>query len=127
MGVDVRNDRPLGGQDPPATLFYASHDRTAEHAERHLDNRSSLLHADACGGYSRPNAPERKPGGSSRRRVRAFFSKTMRFRHIATRFDKLAEHFLSALKLASIRIRLHGLGVHDPKLLHARSRDFLSH
>ena len=34
--VYVRDDRPFGGKDPPAALFYASRDRTAEHPERHL-------------------------------------------------------------------------------------------
>ena len=34
----VRDDRPFGGKDPPAALFYASHDRRGEHPERHLTN-----------------------------------------------------------------------------------------
>ncbi len=34
--VYVRDDRPFGGKDPPAVLFYASRDRTREHPERHL-------------------------------------------------------------------------------------------
>ena len=32
----VRDDRPFGGPDPPAALFYASRDRSVQHPERHL-------------------------------------------------------------------------------------------
>src|SRR5271165_783967 len=32
----VRDDRPFGGKDPPAALYYASRDRSGEHPERHL-------------------------------------------------------------------------------------------
>ena len=60
--VYVRDDRPFGGQDPPAALFYASRDRTAENPERHLGRWSGLLQADAYSGYNGLYAPERKPG-----------------------------------------------------------------
>jgi transposase len=60
--VYVRDDRPFGGQGPPAALFYASGDRTADHPERHLAGWSGLLQADAYSGYNRLYAPERKPG-----------------------------------------------------------------
>jgi hypothetical protein len=39
--VYVRDDRPFGGKDPPAALFYASRDRTPEHPERHLSSRNA--------------------------------------------------------------------------------------
>ena len=32
----VRDDRPFGGKDPPAALYYASRDRSGQHPERHL-------------------------------------------------------------------------------------------
>src|ERR1700751_5709369 len=32
----VRDDRPFGGHDPPAAVFFYSRDRAGEHAERHL-------------------------------------------------------------------------------------------
>ena len=32
----VRDDRPFGGRDPPAAVFFYSRDRTGEHPERHL-------------------------------------------------------------------------------------------
>lgn len=36
-----------------------------------------------------------------------FFNKAKQFRRIATRYDKLAENYLAALKLVAIRIWLH--------------------
>jgi transposase len=59
----VRDDRPFGGRAPPAALFYASRDRRGEHPVRHLAGFSSILQADAYGGYnelceaSRPQGP----------------------------------------------------------------------
>jgi Transposase DDE domain len=38
--------------------------------------------------------------------IERFFNKIKHFRRIATRYDKLAENFLAALKLAAIRIWL---------------------
>ena len=60
--IYVRDDRPFGGKDPPAALFYASRDRRGEHPERHLTNWSGILQADAFGGYNRLYPPDRKPG-----------------------------------------------------------------
>ncbi|MER8421744.1 IS5 family transposase [Mesorhizobium sp. M1428] len=39
---------------------------------------------------------------------RTFFNKAKQFRRIATRYDKLAENYLAALKLVSTRIWLRG-------------------
>ncbi|NDW07957.1 IS66 family transposase [Jiella pacifica] len=58
----VRDDRPFGGPAPPAALFFASRDRTAEHAERHLAGWTGILQADAYSGYGRLYAPDRSPG-----------------------------------------------------------------
>ena len=41
-------------------------------------------------------------------RVECFFNKVKLFRRIATRYDELAENYLAALKLVSIRILLRG-------------------
>lgn len=41
----VRDDRPFGGQSPPAALYYASRDRRQEHPERHL----KILHRHSAG------------------------------------------------------------------------------
>src|ERR1700732_4194875 len=32
----VRDDRPFGGRDPPAAVFFYSRDRAGDHPERHL-------------------------------------------------------------------------------------------
>ena len=60
--VYVRDDRPFGGRDPPAALFYASPDRTREHPERHLASYAGILQADAFDGYNRLYLADRKPG-----------------------------------------------------------------
>ena len=36
LWVYVRDDRPFGGLDPPAAVFFYSRDRTGDHPERHL-------------------------------------------------------------------------------------------
>ena len=48
----VRDDRPFGGQSPPAALYYSSRDRRQEHPDRHLKSFSGILQADAYGGYN---------------------------------------------------------------------------
>jgi transposase len=58
----VRDDRPFGGADPPAAVFYFSSNRQGEHPGRHLQNWRGVLQADAYGGYQALYAPERKPG-----------------------------------------------------------------
>ena len=58
----VRDDRPFGGTDPPAVVFYHSRDRRGEHAQAHLAAWSGILQADAFAGYSDLNAPTRQPG-----------------------------------------------------------------
>ena len=60
--VYVRDDRPFGGQAPPAALFFASRDRTAEHPERHLTGYGGILQADAYAGYGRLYDADRSPG-----------------------------------------------------------------
>ena len=58
----VRDDRPFGGPAPPAALYYASRDRRHEHPERHLQNFSGILQADAYSGYNALYDPTRTPG-----------------------------------------------------------------
>ena len=58
----VRDDRPFGGPDPPAALFYASRDRSGAHPERHLSGFGGLLQADAYGGYNGLFEPSRAAG-----------------------------------------------------------------
>lgn len=58
----VRDDRPFGGTDPPAALYFASRDRRQEHPDAHLAAWSGILQADAYGGYNGLYDPAR-PGG----------------------------------------------------------------
>jgi len=60
--VYVRDDRPFGGQDPPAAMFYYSRDRGGEHPARHLAGYAGILQADAYGGYNKLYQADRKPG-----------------------------------------------------------------
>jgi transposase len=58
----VRDDRPFGGRDPPAALYYASRDRRHEHPVRHLRDFAGILQADAYDGYNELYEPSRLPG-----------------------------------------------------------------
>jgi transposase len=58
----VRDDRPFGGRDPPAAVFFYSPDRTAKHPERHLASYAGLMQADAYAGFNRLYGTARTPG-----------------------------------------------------------------
>src|ERR1700720_2497131 len=58
----VRDDRPFGGRDPPAAVFFYSRDRTGEHAEQHLHGYAGILQADAYAGFNRLYEAGRRPG-----------------------------------------------------------------
>ncbi len=58
----VRDDRPFGGSDPPAALYFASRDRRQEHPDDHLVGWRGILQADAYGGYNGLYGHARKPG-----------------------------------------------------------------
>ncbi|MBI1776664.1 MAG: IS66 family transposase [Proteobacteria bacterium] len=58
----VRDDRPFGGVDPPAAVFFYSPDRAGIHPERHLASYSGILQADAYAGFNSLYEPGRKPG-----------------------------------------------------------------
>jgi transposase len=60
--VYVKDDRPFGGSDPPAAMFYYSRDRRGEHPQAHLASYSGILQADAFGGYTKLYEPQRSPG-----------------------------------------------------------------
>jgi transposase len=72
--VYVRDDRPFGGPDRPAAMFYYSRDRAGEHAQAHLADYAAIFQADAgaCpraglrpdpwGGYNKLYEADRKPG-----------------------------------------------------------------
>ncbi len=58
----VRDDKPFGGADPPAAMFYYSPDRKGEHPRAHLANYRGILQADAYGGYGKLYEAGRRPG-----------------------------------------------------------------
>jgi transposase len=57
----VRDDRPFGGSDPPAALFYYSRNRAGEHPQGHLAGYVGLMQADAFTGYNDLYRANRKP------------------------------------------------------------------
>ena len=61
LWVYVRDDRPFGGQAPPAALFRYSPDRRGEHPEAHLEAWSGILQADAYAGFGGLYAGGRNP------------------------------------------------------------------
>jgi transposase len=58
----VRDDRPFGGPDPPAVLYYYSRDRTGEHPRGHLQRWAGILQADAYAGFGQLYDAGRSPG-----------------------------------------------------------------
>jgi transposase len=58
----VRDDRPFGGADPPAAVYFYSPDRAGAHPEQHLAGYARILQADAYSGFNALYAPGRKPG-----------------------------------------------------------------
>ena len=58
----MRDDRPFGGRDPPAAVFFYSRDRAGEHAERHLHGYGGILQADCYAGFNRLYEAGRKGG-----------------------------------------------------------------
>ena len=78
----VRDDRPFGGQAPPAALYYASRDRRQEHPERHLRGFTGILQADAYSGYNGLYDPSRAPGA---------ITPALCWSHVRRRFFELAD------------------------------------
>ena len=58
----VRDDRPFGGEAPPAAVFFYSPDRASIHPEQHLAGYSGILQADAYVGFNALYKADRKPG-----------------------------------------------------------------
>jgi transposase len=58
----VRDDRPFGGPDPPAAIFYYSRNRNGEHPARHLAGYTGILQADAYAGFGELYDGKRRPG-----------------------------------------------------------------
>ena len=115
--VYVRDDRPFGGKDPPAALFYASRDRTREHPERHLATYAGILQADAFDGYNRLYLPDRKPGP---------IVEALCWSHARRKFFELADIAANARRgktaTADLADRVGGRQTHRRALRH-RARD----
>jgi transposase len=47
----VRDERPFGGDRPPAALFFYSPDRKGEHPRQHLEKFTGVIHADGYAGF----------------------------------------------------------------------------
>lgn len=61
----VRDDKPFGGPDPPAAVFFFSNDRSGEHPEGHLAGYNGILQADAYAGFNGLYEPGRAGGAVS--------------------------------------------------------------
>jgi transposase len=57
----VRDDRPFGGRDPPAAVYFYSADRAGIHPEQHLSGYAGILQADAYAGFNTIYKGDRKP------------------------------------------------------------------
>ena len=58
----VRDDRPFGGPEAPAAVFFYSRDRGGEYPRRHLARYAGILQADAYAGFNELYLPGRMPG-----------------------------------------------------------------
>lgn len=58
----VRDDRPFAGPAPPAVLFRFSRDRRGEHPQKHLEQWTGVLQADAYAGFNALYDADRAPG-----------------------------------------------------------------
>jgi transposase len=58
----VRDDKPFGGFEAPAAVYFFSRDRAGIHPERHLAHYGGILQADAYAGFGRLYEESRQPG-----------------------------------------------------------------
>ena len=61
LWVYLRDDRPFGGQGPPAAVFDYSPTRHGEYPRKVLAAWSGVMQADAFAGYNALYAADRKP------------------------------------------------------------------
>jgi len=61
LWVYVRDDKPFGGPDPPAAVYFFSRDRAGEHPARHLASYGGILQADAYAGFTALYDADRAP------------------------------------------------------------------
>ena len=90
----VRDDRPFGGSDPPAAVFFYSRDRSGAHPNRHLASYAGILQADAYAGFNDLYEPKRRPGP---------ITEAACWAHGRRKFFVLAELAKAPLALAAVR------------------------
>ncbi len=87
----VRDDRPFGGPEPPAAVFYYSRDRGGEHPRGHLATYAGILQADAYSGYGQLYLGARGPDP---------IAQALCWAHSRRKFFELADIAASARKKA---------------------------
>jgi transposase len=90
----VRDDRPFGGPDPPAAVYFYSRNRDGEHPRRHLADYSGILQADAYAGFNHLYDPRRKPGS---------ITEAACWSHARRKFFVLADVAKAPLALEAVR------------------------
>ena len=75
----VRDDRPWGGDDPPAVAYHFAPDRKGDHPQKHLKDFSGILQADAYKGFKALYVPQ--PDGTVRVREAACWAHLRRDFH----------------------------------------------
>jgi transposase len=90
----VRDDRPFGGPDPPAAVYFYSRNRDGEHPRRHLADYGGILQADAYAGFNHLYDPRRKP---------ASITEAACWSHARRKFFVLADVAKAPLALEAVR------------------------
>jgi transposase len=90
----VRDDRPFGGPDPPAAVYFYSRNRDGEHPRRHLAGYGGILQADAYAGFNDLYAPRRRP---------APITEAACWSHARRKFFVLADVAKAPLALEAVR------------------------
>ena len=105
----VRDDRPWGGQDPPAVAYFFSPDRKGEHPRAHLVGFRGILQADAYSGFAK--LYEAEPGTTPPIREAACWAHLRRDFHDVWKAtgSPIAEEALTRIgALYDIERRIHG-------------------
>lgn len=100
----VRDDRPAGGNDPPAVWFAYSPNRRGEHPQAHLTSYSGILQADAYAGFDALYAGGRITEAACWAHARRKFYEV----HQAQSSPLAAEALARIAGLYAIERRIHG-------------------
>lgn len=90
----VRDDRPFGGSDPPAAVYFYSPDRKGEHPQGFLRTYAGILQADAYSGFGQLYEAGRE-GGSAK--------EAACWAHARRKFFELAELRKGPIALEAVR------------------------